>query len=159
MRRPPLCTAGRAHPATLCRNPFRPRRVLHAADSDTRGYRQRWQQGLIATRCSIVFAAVRFGFDEYKVSGGGRQGLRAAGQGIGRKVADRIRGVTGFSVSPTQALIAVALLCFLAIRMTSTIGGGLSAARSPPSAPPLQSLASASQLLAPCHRLLALGSR
>ena len=71
--------------------------------------------GLVRTGLlvSVLFFAVRHGADDFKASGGGMNGAKAAANSIGSKVSRRVLSITGFTLSPMQALgcVAVLFLC------------------------------------------------
>ena len=82
--------------------------------------------GLMTTALlvSVLVFAARHGADSFRAAGGGKEGAKAAANAIGAKVSSKVRSVTGFNLSPMQALGLVAVILLLVLRITSSVGSG-----------------------------------
>ncbi len=68
--------------------------------------------------CTKLFAA------EFAAAGGGAKGAVAAGRACVQKVRARLSAATGFQVTETHALIAIALAVVIGVSVVSRIAGG-----------------------------------
>lgn len=80
---------------------------------------------------SIIAVVVQFGLAPFKRAGGGRAGAQAAAAALGATTSNKIKQVSGFSISANQSLLAVGVLLFIAFKMsgpsaTPVYGGGSS---------------------------------
>jgi hypothetical protein len=65
---------------------------------------------------SVLF---RFGRTAYQQAGGGKNGVQAAAGAIGTSASSKIKQVTGFTVSSTQALLALGVVLFVVVRLSA----------------------------------------
>ena len=65
---------------------------------------------------SVLF---QYGRNAYQQAGGGKNGVQAAAGAIGTSASFKIKQVTGFTVSSTQALLAIGVLLFVLVSLSA----------------------------------------
>ena len=67
---------------------------------------------------SVVAVIFQFGLKPFKQAGGGKAGAQAAAAALGTTTSNKIKQVSGFTISSNQSLLAVGVLLFIAFRLT-----------------------------------------
>ena len=67
---------------------------------------------------SVVAVIFQFGLKPFKQAGGGKAGAQAAAAALGATTSNKIKQVSGFTISSNQSLLAVGVLLFVAFRLT-----------------------------------------